>query len=294
MRVIFFGNHTVGVRVLSALLEHTTVVGVVAHPDDHEDGVVYESVFEYSKLKKLNVIRSTGKSMITFNFVNKIKPDLIWVTDFKYIITENIFLIAPLGAVNIHPSLLPHYRGRASINWAIINGETKFGLTAHFIDKNIDTGDIIRQKKITIKSNDYIGNILQKAYPEYYEITVEVIELFKKGKVTRIPQLLKLPMYGKRTPEDGKIDWNQPIENIYNLIRAVSHPYPGAFTFLGRSKILIWESKIISKNSNNLYKNGQVIDVSSISFKVKCNSGILEITKYNILDFKINVNDFLN
>jgi methionyl-tRNA formyltransferase len=101
-------------------------------------------------------------------------------------------------------------------------------------------------------------------------------------------------MYGKRTPEDGKIDWNQPIENIYNLIRAVSHPYPGAFTFLGRSKILIWESKIIPKNSNNLYKNGQVIDVSSISFKVKCNSGILEITKYNILDFKINVNDFLN
>lgn len=282
MKVVFLGNHTVGVRALQALLDQTEVVGVVAHPPDEEDGVVYESVYDFAVNKKLPVHRGTGKNSKTFEFIEKLKPDLLWVTDFRYIIPESLINIAPLGAVNIHPSLLPKYRGRAAINWAIINGEKEFGLTTHFIDSDVDTGDIIEQLIIPIAADEYIGEALTKSYPLYYNITYNVIELFKKGIVERRPQTDKFPVFPRRTAEDGKIDWNKPANEIYNLIRAVSHPYPGAFSFYEGNKIFIWKAAVINTDSFSHLINGVIVKKELNSIKIKCVDGLIDITEFSI------------
>jgi methionyl-tRNA formyltransferase len=282
MKVVLLGNHTVGVRVLQALLDKVEVIGVVAHPMDEEDGVIYESLYDFSITNKIPVIRGAGKNLKTFEFIKELKPDLLWVTDYRYIIPENLINIAPLGAVNIHPSLLPKYRGRASINWAIINGEKEFGLSVHFIDKDVDTGDIIEQIRIPIADDEYIGTVLTKCYPIYYNITSKVIESFKNSSVRRTPQTDKLPAFPRRTAEDGKIDWNQPVNNIYNLIRAVSHPYPGAFTNFKDEKIFIWKALPVITEKYNHLLNGLVIEKGLNTIKVKCNGGFIEISDYSV------------
>lgn len=289
MKVVFLGNHTVGVRALMALLEQVEVAGVIAHPIDVEDGVRYESVYDFSMNKNIPVIRATGKNEKTLEFVKKLKPDLLWITDYRYIIPQILIDLAPLGAVNIHPSLLPKYRGRAAINWAIINGEKEVGLSVHFVDNDVDTGDIIKQIRIPISDNEYIGDVLNKCYPFYYDITTNVIGLFKKGSVSGIPQIDRLPVFLKRTSEDGKIDWDQSIDKIYNLIRAVSHPYPGAFTYFKGEKIFIWKAfTIITENYNHLI-NGFIIEKSENTFKIKCTDGIIEVTDYSF-ENGININ----
>jgi methionyl-tRNA formyltransferase len=290
MKIVFLGNHTVGVRALQALLDRVEVVGVVAHPPDEEDGVVYESVYDFALFKNLPVHRGTGKNSETLEFIEKLKPDLIWVTDFRYIIPENLINIAPLGAVNIHPSLLPKYRGRAAINWAIINGEKEFGLTIHFIDNDVDTGEIIEQVIIPIAVDEYIGDVLIKSYPLYYNITYNVIELFKKGLVERRPQTVKFPVFPRRTAEDGKIDWNKPAIEIYNLIRAVSHPYPGAFSFYEGNKIFIWKATIINTEKFSHLTNGVIVEKELNSIKVKCADGLIDIYEFSIeCNTKVNL-----
>ena len=125
MNVIFFGNHTVGVSVLKVLLKEVNVEGVVSHPSDPEDGIKYESVYDFSLSNNLNAIRGKGSDKKIVNFVTTKSPDLIWVTDYRYLLPKKIFTVPKYGSINMHPSLLPKYRGRASLNWAIINGEKK-------------------------------------------------------------------------------------------------------------------------------------------------------------------------
>jgi Methionyl-tRNA formyltransferase len=294
MKIAFFGNHTVGIRSLEALLAQAEVVGVVAHPLDEEDGIRYESVYDFSQKKRLPVIRGTGKNQKTFEFIKELKPDLIWITDYRYIIPENLIKIAPLGAVNIHPSLLPKYRGRAALNWAIINGEKEIGLTAHFVDNGVDTGDIIEQTRIPVSEDEDIADVLNKCYPLYYSLTRKVIMAFKEGVVNRFPQTNTFPVFPKRTAEDGKIDWNQPINKIYNLIKAVSHPYPGAFSNFQGKKIFIWKAIPEPGENFNHFMNGCIIEKDDHSFKVKCPGGLISITNYSCEDeLSLNTGDCL-
>lgn len=281
MKVVFLGNHTVGVRALQALLGQVEVVGVVAHPIDEEDGVRYESVYDFSIENNLPVIRGTGKSLKTIEFIKELKPDLLWVTDYRYIIPEILIKIAPLGAVNIHPSLLPKYKGRAAINWAIINGEKEIGLTVHFIDNGVDTGDIIEQIKVSMTDDEYIGDVLNKCYPLYFNITNKVIGLFKSNLIKRIPQTSEYPVFPRRTAEDGKIDWNKSAIEIHNLIRAVSNPYPGTFSFYKSKKIFIWKALFVLTENFNQLANGTIIEKKSNTFKVKCTSGFIEVTNFS-------------
>ena len=205
--------------------------------------------------------------------------------------------LASLGAVNIHPSLLPKYRGRAAINWAVINGENEFGLSVHFVDAGVDSGDIISQVKIPIDRNDYIGDLLNKSYPIYYDITNSVIKKFINNNVTRMAQIGEFPVYPKRTADDGKINWNKPGHEIINLIRAVSKPYPGAFSFLNGSKFLIW--KAISYLNEECYQApiGSVISKNANgSIKIKCLDGFIEVLDFEVADkiyFEMNEGDIM-
>jgi methionyl-tRNA formyltransferase len=295
MRVVFLGNHTVGVYALKALIETAEVVGVVAHPKDEEDGVRYESVYDFAVSKKLNVIRATGKSETLSNFITELKPDLIWIADYRYIIPQNIIAVPKLGAVNLHPSLLPAYRGRAVVNWAIINGETTLGLTAHFTDEGVDTGDIIDQVIFTITDKQNVGDALNILYPLYFTITQKVINEFINGTIKRMKQPKEGMVYPARKPMDGKINWDDTVENIYNLIRAVAYPYPGAFTHLENEKLTIWKAEKVPGGANDTGLPGTILNIAGDAFTVKCANGLLKINKFEFANpAKIKVGSVFN
>ena len=244
MRVAFFGNHTVGVRALEAIAASAEVAGVVCHPPDPEDGVRYESVYEFARSRGWKTTRGKGRDEAVYEFVRQARPELIWITDYRYLIPLPLIQAAPQGAVNLHPSLLPKYRGRAPVNWAILNGESEFGLTAHFVDEGMDSGDIIAQKRFTLTDDQDAGDALKRLYPLYEEITREVLRHLRHGEAPRTPQNHALATsFPRRTPEDGLIEWTKPAREVRNLVRAVAAPYPGAFTFAGDEKLTIWKAR---------------------------------------------------
>ena len=281
MKVVFLGNHTVGVRSLEAVSEEAEVVGVVAHPPDPEDGVRYESVFQFAEKRGWRVVRGTGKDLPTQELIAAAKPDLLWITDFRYLIPSMVVSLAPLGAVNLHPSLLPAYRGRASINWAILKGETQLGLTGHFVDEGMDTGDIIEQVSYELGEDQDVGDCLNILYPLYMSITRKILGHFRFGTVPRTPQdHTHATVFPRRKPEDGAIDWSQPARSICNLVRAVAAPYPGAFTTWKGKKVYVWKARVDPESDSNV-PGGQVIGVSARGLQVQCGEGVLTLTSVN-------------
>jgi len=279
MKVVFLGNHTVGVRALQAISETEDVVGVVAHPPDPEDGVRYESVFDFARLHGWNAIRGKGKDSHTGEFIAAAKPDLLWITDFRYLIPREMLALGPLGVINLHPSLLPAYRGRASINWAILNGETKLGLTGHFVDEGMDTGDVIEQVSYEIREDQDVGDCLDILYPLYSETTKKILAHFRNGNVPRTPQdHSRASVFPGRKPEDGRIDWQKSSREIHNLVRAVAAPYPGAFTTLNGEKLLVWKARVAAEKDTGV-SVGSVVGMNSGEVLVHCGTGILAMTR---------------
>lgn len=246
MRVLFLGNHTVGVTALAALLDAgADVGGVVAHPPDPEDGVRYESLFEFARDRGLEVIRSTGRDSGLRNFVAAARPELLWITDYRYLLPGEIVESAVHGAVNLHPSLLPRYRGRAPINWAIINGERRLGLTAHFVDEGMDTGDIIEQHAFELGDDEDVAVALARLMPLYDAVSRSVFDAFCRGTVSRRPQdHARATSYPRRTPEDGRLNWRDSAVRVKDFVRALARPYPGAFTELRGVRCALWRARV--------------------------------------------------
>ena len=284
MKVVFFGNHDVGIAALDTLVRYADVVGVVAHPMDPEEGSRFASVYEFASDNLLRVIRGRGKDAAVLEFVRDLDPDLIWVTDYRYILPGQLLSIPKFGAINLHPSLLPKYRGRAPINWAILRGETQIGLSAHFIDNGVDTGDIIKQVGVTLNSDHDAGDALKFLMPLYQSLTKEVINFFRSGNVPRQAQNpSKGSIYPARRPEDGRIDWSKPATEVCNLVRAVADPYPGAFTHLKREKIYIWKASVAEKSEKSEAPAGSVIGFGlNYQPQIKCGKGILELINWTI------------
>jgi methionyl-tRNA formyltransferase len=279
MRVVFLGNHTVGVRALQAVSEAAEVAGVVVHPPDPEDGVRYESVFDFAEKRSWSVFRGTGKDPRTQEFISAARPDLIWITDFRYLIPAAVISLAPLGAVNLHPSLLPAYRGRAAINWAILKGETRLGLTGHFVDEGMDSGDIIEQVSYGLSEDQDVGDCLNILYPLYSGITRKILGYFESGQVPRTPQdHARASVFPRRKPEDGAIDWREPARSILNLVRAVAAPYPGAFTTWDGKRVYVWKARIVTESGASA-PVGQVIEAGARGILVQCGEGVLALTR---------------
>jgi methionyl-tRNA formyltransferase len=293
MRILFFGGHDLGKITLDYLLKkNKNVVAAVITDTDNKwyhglEEVTDEYNIDFFKVKNIN----------SNEFVNKVrndlKPDLIISVNFDQIFKKEIINIPDKGCINIHASLLPNYRGRAPLNWAILKGEDKTGVTVHFINEGIDTGEIILQEEIKIKKDNYISDILKQVKEKYPIMINEAVDLIEKGSYKTVKQNKeKGSYYGKRTPEDGLINWVNSAEEIYNLIRAVSHPYPGAFTYLDDNKILIWTAQFIENNNKN-YKLGEVIKVKDNSFLVQCENNQLMITDYET-EAKVKPGDIFN
>jgi methionyl-tRNA formyltransferase len=203
--------------------------------------------------------------------------------NYLFLIENDIISLASKLSVNFHGSLLPKYRGRTPHVWAIINNETETGITAHKIDTGCDTGDILSQIRIPISNIDTGASILAKYQERYPEFVAEVLQSIETGNYSLSPQDEQQATYfGKRTPEDGRIDWSWQRERVYNWIRAQAKPYPGAFTYYNRSKLTVHGALFSSRGYHYTVPNGTILEVRSNSLIVKTSNGCLELTDYEI------------
>lgn len=245
MRVAFLGNHTVGVTALRALDDVAEVVAVVAHPEDPEDGVRYESVHDWAVAHALRVVRGRGTDAHVAALLEAVRPDVLWVTDYRYLLPASMISLAPHGAINLHPSLLPLYRGRAPLNWAILRGETEVGLSAHLIDEGVDSGDLLDQVRVPVHADDDIGTVLAHLMPHYDAFPRRIMAALANGTLARTPQdHSRATVFPRRTPEDGRLPWEHPARDLHNLVRAVTAPYPGAFAQRGGERIMVWRTRM--------------------------------------------------
>ncbi len=210
------------------------------------------------------------------SFTNDLECDVIASVNYLFIVDQNIINLASGLIFNIHGSLLPKYRGRTPHVWAIINGEKNTGITAHVIDQGCDTGAIIKQIPVHISPNDTGAMILQKFNNLYIDLVEDVLKMYNSGSIRLIKQdESKATFFGKRTPDDGRINWNWSVERIINWIRAQSHPYPGAFTILEDTKIIIDKASCTDFGFHYMQENGTIL--SSEPMVVKCGTGAVKI-----------------
>jgi methionyl-tRNA formyltransferase len=189
--------------------------------------------------------------------------DLMFVVSWRYLIPPEVHTRPRLGSFVFHDSLLPAYRGFSPTVWAIINGEDHTGATLFEIAPDVDSGDIIAQAPVSIGQDDTIADVMERVTIRYLQLLEENISDLLNGTAQRHPQDHSQATFTcKRLPEDNKIDWTQPTENIYNLIRASTTPYPGAFTTLGGRKLTIWGARRLEKPRNYVGRiPGRIIEV---------------------------------
>jgi methionyl-tRNA formyltransferase len=292
MRILFFGGHKLAKVTLKYLFKkNKNIIAAVMTETDNE---WYQGLEEVTDKYNLKLFEEKNINEIQFieKVRNELKPDLIISVNFNQIFKKEIINIPEKGCINIHASLLPKYRGRAPLNWAILNGEKETGVTVHYINQGIDTGKIILQDKIEIKKTDYIADILKKVKGKYPEMINKAVDLIESGKVKPVEQDKENGLYyGKRTPADGLIDWGQSVIDIYNLIRAVSHPYPGAFTYLNKKKVFVWRAEVETEAKTKTNEQpGKIIEKNNDTFLVECGRGQLLVTDYEA-ETDINMGD---
>ncbi len=285
MRIILVGQAPFGKDCLQALLEQgENVAGVITVPDDPR-GKRPNPVKELAVEKNIPLLMPEGKNHHRLEnpsvipWVKELKPDLfilVFVTDFMPL---EVIKMASLGGINYHPSLLPKYRGGTAINWAVINGEKETGVTIHYIDDGVDTGDIILQGKVPIEDSDTVGTVyFNKLYPLGIKLIKEAAALIREGRAPRIPQEESSASFQPVISEkDVLIDWNQPTRIIYNLIRG-SNPSPGAVAAFRGEPIKIGESQINGEVKDS--KPGEIAGlVEGKGFKVTTADGSLLVTR---------------
>lgn len=248
MNILFMGGNELGAITLEKLINNNiNVVGAVITKTKDS---WYSGVDKIAQKYNINLYEEENINDSTFiNKIRKLDIDLIVSVNFAQILKSEIINIPIKGCINTHASLLPKYRGRAPLNWAILKGEKEVGVTVHYIEEGIDTGDIIIQKKIEVNEEEYIGDILEKVKQIYPEIVLESVKLIENDKVIPIKQVKEKGSYfGKRVREDGEIDIESSPKDIINLIRALSRPYPGAYIKNNNNEFIIWKAKLLNKD----------------------------------------------
>ena len=271
----------VGHEALAELLELGAEVGlVVTHEDAPGEKIWFRSVAELA--------RSAGVPVVTPDDVNSdesvatiaaVRPDFLFSFYYRLMMKRRVLALPTRGALNLHGSYLPHYRGRAPVNWVLVNGEPETGVTLHEMDEKPDHGAIVAQRRITIARDDTALSLTRKLAAEARLLLRDVYPQLMDGTAPRTPQDHRASSYfGGRKPADGEIDWTRPAESIRNLVRAVTDPWPGAFTALGERKVLVWWAETRPAASPGEVPGTIVADASGGgALLVATGDGLLEI-----------------
>lgn len=245
-KVVFIGSKKLGISVLEEMyrIAPNNLFGVITIDDSQDIRCALESFRQFSK-KSDKPIRVLSKSSDLKAAISEFSPDICIMVGWYWIVKQELLDMVPEGWLGIHASLLPKYRGGSPLVWAIINGERESGISLFYFDNEIDTGDIVAQKRIEIGIDETISDILLKVQSLSVEVIRETYNSLIDGTAPRIPQDHSHASYvAPRKPTDGRIDWNLRNVQIYDFIRAQTHPYPGAFCFTPFGETLrIWKAK---------------------------------------------------
>jgi methionyl-tRNA formyltransferase len=249
---VVFAYHDVGARCLRVLLAHGIRVPlVVTHADDPRENIWFERVADVAAANALPIATpGDPNAPDSISHVAALSPDFLFSFYYRAMLGPEILAVPRRGALNVHGSLLPKYRGRAPVNWAILHGERKTGATLHYMTAKPDAGDIVSQQAVPILPNDTALDVFRKVTVAAEIALDTALPALIAGNAPRMRQdLSKGSYFGGRTPEDGRIDWSRSATEIHDLVRAVAPPYPGAFTAIGGVAARILRTRIVDAAS---------------------------------------------
>jgi len=286
MRILFFGSDIFGVPCLEILKRRYQIIGVVTSSDKPKGRglkILPTPIKEWAQMNGIDVFQP---EIFDDNFLKKIEklsPDLIVLISYGKILPSSLLNIPKIASINVHPSLLPKYRGPAPIEWALINGETRTGITIIKMDEKIDNGEIIIQKEVEILPVDNAFTLKNKLSQIAKDVLIEGIEIIKNNGKT-YPQKGTSSYAPKLKKVDGLIKWENPSEKIHNLVRGVII-WPTAYTYIPinstKKLIKIYKTEIGEKEGN-LGTPGEIIKVENDYIEVACGKGSLRIKELQI------------
>jgi UDP-4-amino-4-deoxy-L-arabinose formyltransferase/UDP-glucuronic acid dehydrogenase (UDP-4-keto-hexauronic acid decarboxylating) len=278
MRAVVLAYHQIGCVGLDALLRHRfDVRGVFTHVDAAGEAIWFQSVAEYAAEHGVPAFAPDDVNHpLWIAKIRELQPDVLFSFYYRHMVSEQLLAIPRVASFNLHGSLLPKYRGRAPANWAILNGESETGLTLHHMTKRPDAGDIVCQHRVPIDPEDDARTLNLKLAAEAIPLLDECLPRILNGTAPRIRQdESAASYYGRRRPEDGAIDWRQSSTRIVNLVRAVTRPYPGAFTHAKAAKVLVWKAETLTESVPDA-EPGTVMRIDPL--EIACGDGALRVT----------------
>lgn len=263
IKTVVFAYHNIGVRCLKVLLAQGVEVAlVVTHQDNPAESIWFESVAALCEEHALTFLTPADPSDATLQArIQVLQPDLIFSFYYRHLLPVALLQLAKLGAYNMHGSLLPKYRGRVPVNWAVLHGETETGVTLHQMVAKPDAGDLIAQTLVPILPDDTAFEVFGKLTVAAEQTLWQTLPALIAGAAPQRPNDISRGSYfGGRTPEQGRIDWRQPAQTVYNLHRAVAPPYPGAFTELADHTFTISKARLAAGTWPGLAPGLAIVD----------------------------------
>jgi len=278
MRIIIVGQGPFGEKVLQTLIQKgEDVVGIFSPPDKRGEAIKVMAEKSGIPFFRPNLMKDPK----VYDAYLKLKPELAVLAFVTDIIPEKVVHLPSVGTICYHPSILPRHRGASAINWALIQGDTRTGLTIFWADKGIDTGPILLQKEIEIGPDETTGSVyFNKLFPMGIDAVVEAVELVKKGKAPRIPQDESRATY--EPPCDDRVasvNFEKSIQDIYNLIRGCN-PQPGAYTAYQGKRVRFYEARM---SPSAIHKQpGEIVSIEEGSVQIAVKGGIIQIGKLRV------------
>lgn len=275
-KAVVFAYHDIGCAGIEALLSAGyDIAAVFTHADDPKENNFYGSVAQLCARNGIPVhAPEDANHPLWVERIAKLKPDYLFSFYYRNLLSEALLGTASKGAFNLHGSLLPKYRGRAPANWVLVNGETETGVTLHRMVKRADAGAILAQQKVTIERSDTGLTLHAKLRDAATSLLRDALPQLVAGKLTETAQDDSQATYfGRRTAADGKLEWKKPAEELFNLVRAVTQPYPGAFCAVGEHKLIVWQAEVVKGNDG--LAPGRVISVNPL--RIACGEDSLVI-----------------
>ena len=276
-KTVVFAYHDIGCAGIEALLDSGyDIAAVFTHADDPKENAFYASVAQLCASKGIPVhAPEDANHPLWIERIAKLNPDYIFSFYYRNLLSEALLATAKKGAFNLHGSLLPRYRGRAPANWVLVNGETETGVTLHRMVQRADAGAIVAQQRVAIERSDTGLTLHAKLRTAASNLLRDTLPNMLQGRITETPQdESKATVFGRRTPADGKLIWAKPAEELFNLVRAVTRPYPGAFCAVGEHKLIVWSAEVVKGNEGQA--PGRVISVDPL--RIACGEDSLAIT----------------
>jgi UDP-4-amino-4-deoxy-L-arabinose formyltransferase/UDP-glucuronic acid dehydrogenase (UDP-4-keto-hexauronic acid decarboxylating) len=283
MKCVVMGYHNIGCVGIEALLDNGfEIAAIFTHKDNPKENIWFNSVAELASSKGIPVYAPEDVNHpVWVEKIRAMQPEMIFSFYYRNMLKADLLNIPAKGCVNLHGSLLPKYRGRVPINWALINGESETGVTLHYMTDKPDAGNIIAQERIAIEDCDTAKTLHLKAAKASGELLNNTLPAIKAGNAPSIPQSNEDATYfGGRGPADGEIDWKQSATAVRNLVRAVTSPYPGAFSFMGDRKCIFWNVSVTENTTGAT--PGTVI--SSSPLVVACGEGAVQVESAQLED----------